>query len=194
MRRYWGLLFVVLCTGIMVGCSSLGEDDEDVHDFVVHVQSRKTTTVDPMPKERKYVLFKYDASKMRDPFDASIMISKKSNDVALEADKNKDVASKTTENSYEGPKPDTTRPKELLESFSLDSLKMVGALELKGSVWGLVVDNTGTIHRVSVGNYMGQNFGKVLSIHDREMILTEWVLDGQGGWRTREASLRLPEQ
>jgi type IV pilus assembly protein PilP len=50
-----------------------------------------------------------------------------------------------------------------------------------------------TIHRVKPGNYIGQNYGKITSISESEVSVTEIVPDGIGGWTERQASLALSE-
>ena len=83
---------------------------------------------------------------------------------------------------------------EELEAFELDSLRMVGTLQSESELWAIVVDSTGTVHRVQVGNYMGRNFGKVLEILEDRVELREIVKDADGNWEERNASLALAEQ
>ena len=61
-------------------------------------------------------------------------------------------------------RPDPNRPKEPLESFPLDGLDMVGTLGEGGTLVGLVMDPERVIHRVNVGNYMGQTDGRITAI------------------------------
>jgi type IV pilus assembly protein PilP len=73
----------------------------------------------------------------------------------------------------------------------LDTLIMVGTFNKESSEWALIQDPDGVVHRVSVGNYMGQNHGKVSSITNDEVQLSEFIADGVGGWLVREASIAL---
>ncbi|MBV8062889.1 MAG: pilus assembly protein PilP, partial [Nevskia sp.] len=52
----------------------------------------------------------------------------------------------------------------------------------------------GVIHRVSVGNYMGQNFGKITKISESEVDLDEIVPDGFGGFKEQPASLAAEQK
>ena len=70
---------------------------------------------------------------------------------------------------------------------------MVGTLERNGNSWALVRMSDSTIHRVKPGNYMGQNYGKIIQITESEVELTEIVPDGLGGWMERQAALALSE-
>lgn len=90
-------------------------------------------------------------------------------------------------------RPDSNRPREALEAFPLDTLRMVGTLDQGGQSWGLVRANDGTIHRVQPGNYLGQNHGRIANITEYEIELVEIVPDGLGGWIERQASLALSE-
>ena len=47
-----------------------------------------------------------------------------------------------------GASPDPDRPAEFLESFPLDTLRMVGTLDINETVYGLIQTSDGLIHRV----------------------------------------------
>src|SRR5690606_3918453 len=89
--------------------------------------------------------------------------------------------------------PDPNRPREFLERFSLDTLRMVGTLEQGGAWFGLVQDSEGLIHRVQVGNHMGQNYGRILSITENQIALVEIIPDGLGGYLERPAAVSLSD-
>ena len=42
-----------------------------------------------------------------------------------------------------------------------------------------------------VGNYMGQNDGRITHVTETKISMTELVSDGQGGWIERPASIAL---
>ena len=92
-----------------------------------------------------------------------------------------------------GIKPDTTRRKEELEAYSLDTLRMVGTVTNDKGLWGLIKAADGTVHRVQVGNHLGENYGKILRILDDRIELIEIVPDKPGTWREQPASLALSE-
>jgi type IV pilus assembly protein PilP len=68
----------------------------------------------------------------------------------------------------------------------------VGTLEKEG-MWGLIRASDGIINRVQVGNYMGKNHGRVLSISPSQISLKEIVLSGNGTYIERESSLPIAE-
>ena len=94
--------------------------------------------------------------------------------------------------SNSGLKPDTNRPKEALEAFPLESLRMVGTLTQDKETYGLVRAGA-NLFRVKKGNYLGQNFGVIMAIDETEIKLKELVQDGGGDWVERASSLQLVE-
>jgi len=94
-------------------------------------------------------------------------------------------------NAVDGP--DSNRAREFLEQFPLDTLKMVGTLADRRASFGLVQTSDGLVHRVSVGNHMGQNFGRIIAISDSEIQLVEIISDGLGGYLERPAAIALAD-
>lgn len=86
--------------------------------------------------------------------------------------------------------PDTNRPKEVLEAFSLDKMKYVGSFTSGKQKTGYVeVDNH--VYTVKTGNYLGQNFGRITAILPDKLMLTEIIEDANGNWIFRNAELAL---
>ncbi len=122
---------------------------------------------------KQYEAFTYQEAGRRDPF------------AALQA---------TRQSAAGSIKPDLNRNKEPLEEFPLDGLRMVGTIDSKGKVYAMVKAPDGVVHRVTIKNYLGQNYGEITSISEAEVGLMELVPDGFGGWIQRPASLTLTEQ
>lgn len=80
-----------------------------------------------------------------------------------------------------------------LESYALESLKMIGFVKIHDAPNAIVASPDGKVHHVKVGNYMGQNFGKITSITETEITLQEKVLDSAGAWTDRTSTLELQE-
>lgn len=91
-----------------------------------------------------------------------------------------------------GVQPNLDRPRELLEAYSLESIKMVGTIN-KDGLWALMEAPDDVVHRITVGNYMGTNHGQVIGVSDQRIDLIEIVPDGLGGWEKRESFLTLAE-
>ncbi|WP_253353294.1 pilus assembly protein PilP [Neisseria perflava] len=89
-----------------------------------------------------------------------------------------------------GNAPNPNRRKEVLESFSLDSLRYVGNLSSNGRISGFVQADS-HVYTVAPGNYIGQNHGRIQSITEDKIILTELIEDSYGNWVHRKAELPL---
>jgi type IV pilus assembly protein PilP len=157
---------VLLC---MSGCSA---DIDELQQTVAEIKSRPGERIEPLPEIKPYETFAYSASSLRSPF---VQSAPAGNDVA---------------NAL---RPDSKRPREFLEQFPIDSMKMVGTLALQGKNFGLVQGKDGLVHRVLPGSYVGQNDGRVTSITPTRISVLEIVPDGVGGYIERPAALALTE-
>ena len=70
---------------------------------------------------------------------------------------------------------------------------MVGSLSQDGEVWALIRQDSGSIHRVQVGNHLGLNHGKVVNITEQSIQLMEIVPNGQGCWEARPMTLEVDQ-
>ena len=161
------LVAAVLAT--VAGCSS---DLDDLQSRITEVKSRPGGRIEPLPEVKPYETFNYAATSLRSPFiqgmPATAMVPG-----AL--------------------RPDFNRPREFLEQFSLDTLRMVGTLRMNGRTYGLIQTQDGLVHRVLPGNRVGQSDGKITAIEEGKISLTEIVTDGMGGFIERPAAIALSE-
>lgn len=156
----------------LTACSGSGHDD--LTQFVKESGANLRGKVEALPEMRPYQPFAYNAFDLPDPF--------------------KPRKLKPSAGGGGGAQPDMTRPKEPLESFALETLKMVGVLKQKNAIYAVIKTPENTIYRVRTGNYLGQNFGKVVAITDTEVKLKETVQDSTGDWAERDSTLTLQEQ
>jgi len=85
------------------------------------------------------------------------------------------------------------RRKEPLEAYPLDGMSMVGSVSKHGQPYALLkVDSL--LYQVKVGDYLGQNYGKITKITETEISLREIVQDAAGEWIERPSSLQLQEK
>jgi type IV pilus assembly protein PilP len=85
------------------------------------------------------------------------------------------------------------RRKEPLESYPLDSMSMVGSVNKQGIPFALLkVDNL--LYQVKLGDYLGQNYGRITKIEETEIALREIIQDAAGEWIERPATLQLIER
>ena len=71
---------------------------------------------------------------------------------------------------------------------------MVGTLEQKKQMYALVRAPDNTLFRVRSGNYLGQNFGRIVGISEAAIKLKEIVQDGDGNWEEKDQTLLLQEE
>lgn len=85
------------------------------------------------------------------------------------------------------------RRKEPLEFYTLDGMSMVGSVVKQGRPFALLrVDNL--LYQVKVGDYLGQNYGRITKITETEIALREIVQDAAGEWIERPGTLQLQEK
>ena len=166
----------VVFVSLLTGCGS--DDFSDLNRYILEVKTRPKESIKSLPEIKVIEPFMFKPEGLRDPFKP------------LEQSEQSDGVDVSTAS---GIKPDTTRRKEELEAFPLDGLRMVGTVDMKSSLWGLVKASDGTIYRVKVGNYMGKNYGKIIRIVSDKIELMEIVPDKPGTWREQPASIALTE-
>jgi len=166
------LICVIVIAAASAACSN-GGDDLDV--YIDEVKLRPGGRIEPLPTIRPAPSYAYVAADRRSPFMPDLPQQR------VGADPNGVNA------------PDPNRPREFLEQFPLDSFRMVGSLELNQIKSGLIQATDGLVHRVTVGNHIGQNYGRVTSISDSEIQLMETVPNGLGGYVERPASIGLSD-
>jgi type IV pilus assembly protein PilP len=171
--KIWHSTLFLVVLGIN-GCAN--PDLDDLRRFVAEKKAETPGRIEPIPEIKQIETFLYEDQSRRDPF--MPMEQQVSQELSL------------VEN---GIQPDFNRRKEELETYALDTLRMVGILEQSGVTWALVKTKGGTIHRVKSGNYMGQNHGRIMRISEDKIELTEIVQDGSGGYSERQAALSLTE-
>ncbi len=170
------MYLLIMLSIIIAGCSN-NERRAELQNYVNKIKSRQIKEIEPLPEVKPYETFTYSDTNLRSPFMPSTPV---------------EVAKNVVNDN--GIHPDTNRRKEPLESFPLDSLRMMGTLEKNGRRWAIVEDTDGTVHRISKGNFVGQHDGKVEDITEEKVIITEIIPDGSGGWRERKAQLALVDQ
>ncbi|MDB5986630.1 MAG: hypothetical protein JWR16_1683 [Nevskia sp.] len=155
--------------GVAALLSACAPGMSDLEQYVNEVKARKTTQIEPIPQIKQYQAFAYVAGDRRDPF----------------------VPTQPARDRGQGNtlRPDLNRNKEALEEFPLDALKLVGIVTYENRIYAMVKAPDSVIHRVTIGNHIGQNFGTITKITEGEVRLNEIVADGFGGFTERPATL-----
>jgi type IV pilus assembly protein PilP len=165
-------LAVAALVTLVSGC---GANMDELRTYIDGVKARPGGRIEPLPEIRPAPSFVYVAGDRRSPFVPDLQQQRASSDP----------------NAVEGPDPN--RPREELEKYPLDTLRMVGTLQGNAGTFGLVQDSSGLVWKVSVGNHMGQNYGRIQSITDSEIRLVEIISDGLGGFLERPAGIGLSD-
>ncbi|HWM28144.1 MAG TPA: pilus assembly protein PilP [Woeseiaceae bacterium] len=167
------VLPAVLAGGLgLAGCSG---DMDDLDKYINEVKARPGGIIEPLPEITPYEVFTYvaDTEGLRSPFVPD--------------------SPQAMAGPGGGARPDMERSREFLEQFPLDTLQMVGTLEIGSATFGLVQTRDGLIHRVSPGNYVGQNDGRIVAVTESEIQVVEIISDGIGGYLERDAAIGLSD-
>ncbi len=179
MALFLKALWTAMAVLPVLGCSS--SNDEDLRQWMTEQRRHMVPKVSPISEPKRYQPLDYTETAAMDPFSVQRLTQ------ALRRD------SDSPSSSAALVAPELNRRKEALESYPLDAMAMVGSLQRGGQHVALVkVDNL--LYQVRVGNYLGQNFGKVTKIVEGEVTLREIVQDAAGEWIERSAALQLQEK
>ena len=181
LARIKELMFPVLVLSACLGlaaCSS--SDHEELQQWMNEQRSQTRPRIQPIPEPTKFSPQAYTQEGAIEPF---------SNQKLLQALK-RDSSQATANAGLIAP--ELNRRKEPLEAMPLDTVAMVGSLIKQGQPVALVrVDNL--LYQVRIGNYLGQNYGRITKISETELALREIVQDAAGEWTERVANIQLQE-
>jgi len=164
------LLVCGMLSAGLTGCSF--EEGDDLDQYMRDATKDVKPRVKPLPEVQPYMALQYNADgTLVDPFRARKAVNKSS---VLQ--------------------PNLNRPKEPMEAYPLESLKYVGLLSKSKLTYALLKGPDESVQQVKLGNYVGQNYGRVTEIKDGELVLVELVQDDlTGDWMERTTSLVLQE-
>ena len=157
---------------ILAGCSQ--DQFADLREAMEKAGTGTQPALEPLPPVKPQVVFSYEPGDTPDPF------------------KPRNLKQSKNGGAFQ---PDLSRPKGPLEQYPLDALRMVGTMSKSGVQYALVRAPApeNTLYRVKRGDFVGQNFGLVISISDASIELRETIQDGVGDWTETKASLALQE-
>lgn len=167
------LIITLIAIGFtLAGCAG---DMDDLDSYINEIKAKPGGRIEPLPEITPYEVFGYvaDSDGFRSPF--------------------RPDSPQVTQSGDDGIRKDDTRSREFLEQFPLDTLRMVGTLQQGEISYGLVQDSEGLIHRVVLGNYLGQNDGRIVDITESKIDLIEIISDGIGGYLERGAAVGLAD-
>jgi len=169
------LWHVVAAASLALGLAACSDNMDELRAYIDEVKARPGGRIEPLPQIRPAPSYVYDAAERRSPFMPDTPQAR----VASGPD------------AVQGPDPN--RPREYLEQYPLDTLRMVGTMNAEDATFGLLQTSDGLIHRVTVGNHVGQNYGRIMAISDSEIQLVEIIPDGIGSYLERPAAVALSD-
>jgi type IV pilus assembly protein PilP len=166
-------LAALACSALLAGCGDGGVGE--VREWMAQVQRETHPSVKPLPEPKDFLPYAYAAKDAVDPFSPAKLMTELAKVAAESTDPNK---------------PDTARPRELLESFPLDTMRMVGLIQKAGVNYALLqIDRS--VYQVRAGQHIGQNFGVITHVGEDAVTIREVVQDAAGEWTQRMAKLEL---
>lgn len=176
-----GHLALLSVAVLLNACAQSGVDD--LEQFVEQTRQRPTQReLEPLPEVEAYRPFYYEAEGRKDPFALSRFVV--------------DAMTRREPVVDSDVRPDTDRPTEELENYQIGALRFVGTFQdpqTRGQ-WALIRAPDGIVHRVRIGNYIGQNFGEIQNITPDRIDLLEIVRDpATGAWQERQNMLSLAQ-
>jgi len=163
----------MLLSSLLAGCGD--SDERELRDWMDQVKRDTHPTVKPLPEPKDFIPYAYGAKEMPDPFSQNKLLGELARAAATSPNPNQ---------------PDMKRPRELLETFPLDTMRMVGTMEKGGTSYALLqIDRA--LYQVRPGQRIGQNFGVVTLVTEDAVNIREVVQDAAGEWVERMAKLEL---
>lgn len=172
-KRFAKYLMMVVVITTLSSCSS--DDMSDLQAFIAAEKAKPPGRIPPVPEPKYYPAHEYAMQDMRNPFaKVDRVVVEEGGGAGLDSGK-------------------IGRNLETLESYPLDTLQYVGSLVQDDTKWAIVTSPDNLVHRVEVGNYLGQNAGKIITISELKIEILERIPNGIGGYVDREAALSIIE-
>ncbi|MGE0797102.1 MAG: pilus assembly protein PilP [Lautropia sp.] len=173
--RMLNLAGVLAALLAVAGCSG---DVSELQAWMDETRATAPRQTGRIPEPKRFAPFRYEPRADIDPFsNAKLQVA-----LARLADRNKG-----------GLTPDMNRRREPLEAYPLDAIRLVGHLSRPSTGPVALLEADKVIFQVRVGNYLGQNFGRIMKISETEINVKELVQDAAGDWVERETALALQE-
>jgi len=167
-----------LATSSLVALAACSGEQDELTQWMEQQKREVKPSVEPLSPPKKFNPQPYAALNGVDPFSTQKLT------VALKQEARQPNSMLAAE---------INRRKEPLEAYPVDSMSMVGSVVKQGRQYALLrVDSL--LYQVKVGDYLGQNYGKISKITETDISLREIVQDAAGEWIERGASLQLQER
>ncbi|THC44189.1 pilus assembly protein PilP [Massilia sp. Mn16-1_5] len=167
------LMVPALLALLLAGCGD--SDVREVRTWMEETKAQTKPSVKPLPESKEFVPYAYNQAQAPDPFSADKL-----------------AGPGTLASEPNAAQPDLNRPREALEAYPLDTMRMVGMMQ-KGGVSFALVQIERSVYRVRAGQRLGQNFGQVTRVTPAAVEIRELVQDAAGDWVERISKLELQE-
>ena len=171
-------VFIGLFAISLAGC--LSSDEDELQQWMSDLRATTKPRVTPLTEPKQFLPQAYSSENGVEPFN-SVKLTQ-----ALRRESNQLAANAALI------APEMTRRKEPLEAYPLDAMTMVGSLNKTDAPTALLKVDA-LLYQVRLGNYIGQNYGKIVRITESAIQLREIVQDATGDWIERMATLDLQE-
>lgn len=167
------ILIISFFTLSLVGCKQT-----DLTELTSEINQKKLTTLgfvpDP-PEIQEFKNYEYTSSGLKSPFRNSIS------------------ELKTEKKTLTEIKPDLEREKTELEEYPLEDYSMLGSIISKkdNNLQAIMNDGRGKVYMIKIGEYIGQNNGKVMEIKENSIKIEEIIPNGGYRWVKRPAIISM---
>ncbi len=168
------LVLAAVC--VLAACTT--DEQTELRAWMKQQRDKTPTSIAPVTAPTAFVPVPYGQASNSDPFDEQKLKS-----LLAQMPSAKGKASGV-------PGPDLSRRREPLEAFPLEGIKMMGFVLQQGKPAALV-QASGALYHVKVGQYIGQDFGKISAINEQEISIKELIQDASGSWADRVSKLPL---
>jgi type IV pilus assembly protein PilP len=178
MQRRTSLSVVVTATFIVLNLAGCSAGQDELQEWMELQRREVKPSVTPLSPPKKFIPEPYAAVNAVEPFSTQKLT------VALKQEARQPNSLLASE---------VNRPKQPLEAYPLDSMEMVGSVNKQARPTALLrVDKL--LYQVKLGDYLGQNYGKITKISETDLSLREIVQDATGEWIERNTTLELQEK
>lgn len=172
------VLVALLAAGLAAGLAGCGAEQDELSAWMEQQRREARPNVPPLTPPKRFDPQPYERVQSVEPFSSQKLT------VALKQEARQPNSLVAGE---------LNRRKEPLEGYPLDSMSMVGSVSKGGNPTALLRVNN-LLYQAKVGDYLGQNYGKITAISETEVTLREVVQDAAGEWIERSATLQLQEK
>ena len=176
MMRILSVISIFLTAVFLSACGKESADELNV--WLVEQKKAPVSKPAVTPEPIKFVPAIYELGHLIDPFSTKKMINQ------LRPEK-QNSGSQLINKELE-------RRKEPLEQYPRESFVFSGSLIKNGQPIGLVRVGRQLFH-VKIGDYLGQNFCRIVKITESELSLREIVQSDSGDWEERMTTVQLQE-